>query len=52
MADRRPNTAVENPCPSCLGWGGHIVGRGTDREDSEKCLDCRGTGIKQKEPNP
>ncbi len=38
-----------NPCTSCRGWGGHIVGRGTDREDSQRCLDCRGTGKQSEE---
>lgn len=46
MTERRPNPAVTNPCESCSGWGGHIVNKGTDREDSQTCLECRGTGRK------
>lgn len=50
MSERRPNPAITNPCESCRGWGGHIVNRGGDGyEDSQKCLECRGSGVNSNE---
>lgn len=49
MPPRIPNAAITDPCPGCLGWGGHTVNNSTDYEDEHECGFCRGSGRRTKE---
>jgi len=49
MSDRW-NPRVADACTACRGWGFYSVSKDPDQEAD--CLDCGGTGIKPKEPNP
>lgn len=52
MSDRRPRPGIHNHCPTCLGWGFHVVRKGTDYQDEIDCTDCNGTGVRQHQDCP
>lgn len=44
-----PRPGIHDYCVPCFGWGVHTVNNSTDYEDELECVDCHGTGTREKE---